>query len=175
MAEPGDLSRPEMRPGARLHSHYTRCQVGEERQHRVPAQPLRHNHLALAINAVNLKHRLRQIETDECCGHRTISVMKGTYPSRGTDVPDAGGRPSHHAGAERIRRTHCPANDAGGAVTTGAFGSFPAGRVAAGTGALSRSQHPGRRLLCLNGSAPYPLPSWRRRLADPRTSSDTQT
>src|SRR4051794_31484085 len=98
MAEPGDLSRPEMRPGARLHSHYTRCQVGEERQHRVPAQPLRHNHLALAINAVNLKHRLRQIETDECCGHRTISVMKGTYPSRGTDVPDAGGRPSHHAG-----------------------------------------------------------------------------
>jgi hypothetical protein len=22
-------------------------------------------------------------------------VMKGTYPSHGTDVPDAGGRPSH--------------------------------------------------------------------------------
>jgi hypothetical protein len=47
--------------------------------------------------AMNLKHRLRQIETDECRGHRIISVMKGTYPLRGTDVPDAGGRPSHHA------------------------------------------------------------------------------
>jgi len=28
--------------------------------------------------------------------------MKGTHPSHGTDVPDAGGRPSHHA-AERHR------------------------------------------------------------------------
>jgi hypothetical protein len=46
---------------------------------------------------VNLKHRRRQIETDERRQHRTISVMKGTYPSGGTAVPDAGGRPSHHA------------------------------------------------------------------------------
>jgi len=35
-----------------------------------------------------LKHRLRQIETDECCGHRTISVMKGAYPSYDTAVPE---------------------------------------------------------------------------------------
>jgi len=61
----------------------------------VPAQTLRHNHLAVDVNAVNLKHRLRQIETDERCRHRIISGMKGTYPSRGTDVPDAGDRPSH--------------------------------------------------------------------------------
>jgi len=65
VAEPGDLSRPEMRPGARFQTDHTRRQVGEERQHRVPPQPLRHDHLALGINAVNLKHRLRQIETDE--------------------------------------------------------------------------------------------------------------
>ena len=31
------------------------------------------------------KHRLRQIETDERRGHRTISGMKGTYPSYGTE------------------------------------------------------------------------------------------
>ena len=54
-----------MRPGTRLHPNHARRQGGEERQHRVPAQTLRHNHLALSINAVNLKHRLRQIETDE--------------------------------------------------------------------------------------------------------------
>src|SRR5690349_5437481 len=61
----------------------------------------------MAINTVNLKHRFRQIETDERRGHRTISGMKGTYPSRGTDVPDAGGRPSHHAGA-RLRQPSLP-------------------------------------------------------------------
>jgi hypothetical protein len=66
MAEPGDLSCPEVRPGTRLHPNHAWRQVGEERQYRVPAQTLRHNHLALCINAVNLKHRLRQIETDEC-------------------------------------------------------------------------------------------------------------
>jgi hypothetical protein len=54
-----------MRPGTRLHPNHERCQVGEERQHRVPAQTLRHNHLAVNVNAVNLKHQLRQIETDE--------------------------------------------------------------------------------------------------------------
>jgi hypothetical protein len=76
MTEPGDFPRPKVRPGTRLHSHHARRQVGEERQHRVPAQTLRHNHLALGINAVNLKHRLRQIETDERRRHRTISLMK---------------------------------------------------------------------------------------------------
>src|SRR4051812_19330870 len=35
--------------------------------------------------------------SDELRRHRTISVMNANYPSHGTDVPDAGGRPSHHA------------------------------------------------------------------------------
>ena len=61
-----------------------RRQVGEERQYRVPAQTLRHNHLALGINAVNLKHRLRQIKTDERRSHDTNSVMNGTSASHGT-------------------------------------------------------------------------------------------
>src|SRR3954469_21256848 len=78
-----------MRPGTRLHSHHARRQVGEERQHRVAAQPLRHHHLAVDVNAVNLKHRLRKIETDERRRHGINSVMKGAYPSCGTAVPDA--------------------------------------------------------------------------------------
>jgi hypothetical protein len=38
---------------------------------------------------MNLKHRLRQIETDERSRHRAISLMRVTYPSCGTTVPDA--------------------------------------------------------------------------------------
>ena len=52
---------------------------------------MQHADLAVNVNAVNLKHRLRQIETDERRGHRTISVMKGAYPSDGTAVPETGG------------------------------------------------------------------------------------
>jgi hypothetical protein len=40
---------------------------------------------------MNLKHRLRQIETDECRRHRAISVMRVTYPSCGSSVPKNGG------------------------------------------------------------------------------------
>jgi hypothetical protein len=65
--------------------------LSRERQHRVPPQPLRHNHLAVNINAVNLKHRLRQIETDERRRHRTISPMKKTScPSNGAAAPEPG-------------------------------------------------------------------------------------
>ena len=76
VAEPSKFPCPKVRPGTGLHPNHTRRKIDEERQHRVPPQPLRHNHLALAINAMNLKHRLRQIETDERRRHRTISLMK---------------------------------------------------------------------------------------------------
>src|SRR4051812_41005227 len=85
-----------MRPGSRLHPNHANGQVGEERQHRVPPQTFRHNHLAVDVDAMNLKHRLRQMETDKCCGHCTISLMKSSCPSYGTTVPEYGGRPSHH-------------------------------------------------------------------------------
>jgi hypothetical protein len=38
---------------------------------------------ALNVNAVNLKHRLRQIETDERRRHRTISLMKNVLSVMG--------------------------------------------------------------------------------------------
>ncbi|MGF7210000.1 hypothetical protein GGE65_004603 [Skermanella aerolata] len=42
---------------------------------------------------------LRPIETDERRRHLTIFMMRGTYPSCGTDAPDEGGRPSHQSRA----------------------------------------------------------------------------
>src|SRR5689334_10103862 len=60
-------------------------------------QPLRHNHLAVDVNTVNLKHRLRQIETDERRGHRTISLMKNVLSVMWHCRDGNGGRPSHHA------------------------------------------------------------------------------
>jgi hypothetical protein len=56
----------------------------------VPAQPLRHHHLAVDVDAVNLKHRLRQIETNERRGYHTISLMKTSCPSCGTALPETG-------------------------------------------------------------------------------------
>src|SRR3954464_15179563 len=70
LAQSGSISQSNKQTAARPR------EIGEERQHRVPAQTLRHNHLAVDVNAVNLKHRLRQIETDERRRHRTISLMK---------------------------------------------------------------------------------------------------
>jgi hypothetical protein len=88
VTEPGELSRPNVRPDTCLYPDHASGQVGEKRQYRIPSQPLRYNQLAVDVNAVNLKHRLRQIETGECHGHRTISVMRVTYPSCGTTLPD---------------------------------------------------------------------------------------
>src|SRR3954452_15923404 len=83
LAQSGSISQSNKQTAARPR------EIGEERQHGPPPQPLRHNHLAVDVNAVNLKHRLRQIETDECRGHRAISLMRATYPSCGTTWPDA--------------------------------------------------------------------------------------
>jgi hypothetical protein len=35
--------------------------LSRERQHRLPPQPLRHNHLAVGINAVDLKHSFARL------------------------------------------------------------------------------------------------------------------
>jgi len=70
LAQSGSISQSNKQTAARP------CEIGEERQHHVAAQTLRHNHLAVDVNAVNLKHRLRQIETDERRRHHTISLMK---------------------------------------------------------------------------------------------------
>src|ERR1700733_1571515 len=53
-----------MRRGARLHRHHARRQLGEERDKLAAREFARHNDLALRVDRVNLKHPLRQIETN---------------------------------------------------------------------------------------------------------------
>src|SRR5208337_71718 len=55
---------PMMRRGARLHRHHARRQLGEERDQLATREFARHNDLALRVDRVNLKHSLRQIETN---------------------------------------------------------------------------------------------------------------
>jgi hypothetical protein len=53
-----------MRRRARLHRHHARRQLGEERDQLAARELARHNDLALRLDRVNLKHPLRQIETN---------------------------------------------------------------------------------------------------------------
>ena len=56
-------ARPEVARAARFHADQTRFQLAEERHHLTPAQRLADDHLARAVNTVNLKNVLREIET----------------------------------------------------------------------------------------------------------------
>jgi hypothetical protein len=64
MAKRNQLPRPIVGTRAGLHADKAARQLGEERQQLGPAQPLSQHHLASRIGAVNLKHRLRQIDAD---------------------------------------------------------------------------------------------------------------
>ncbi len=68
MAERLQLARPVMRRCAGFDPDKTGRQLLKERQHPRPPQLPTHDDLALCIDAVDLKHRLRNIETD--CGDR---------------------------------------------------------------------------------------------------------
>jgi hypothetical protein len=60
-----DQCPPPMMPRrARLHRHHARRQLGEERNQLATREFARHNDLALRLDRVNLKHPLRQIETN---------------------------------------------------------------------------------------------------------------
>ena len=58
------LPGPVMGRPARLDADQRRLEPGEKRQDLRSAQPLLHNHLPARILAVNLEHRLRDIEPD---------------------------------------------------------------------------------------------------------------
>jgi hypothetical protein len=53
-----------MRRGARLHRHHARRQLGEKRDQLAAREFARYNDLAPRVEGVNLKHPLRQIETN---------------------------------------------------------------------------------------------------------------
>src|ERR1700682_4061706 len=68
MAKRFDLARPMMRRGAGFDTDQTRRQLLKERQDIPTLQLPPDNHLTLGINAVDLKHRLGDIQTD-CRNH----------------------------------------------------------------------------------------------------------
>jgi hypothetical protein len=71
----------------------------------MPVQALRHHPLAMGVNTVDLKHRLRQIETYERRRRGINSLMRGAYSSSGTSLPGCGGCLPHHAVTQfRTRR-----------------------------------------------------------------------
>jgi hypothetical protein len=71
VAQPGQLARPKMRAAAGLHADQAARQVGEERQHLGPRQPLPQHHPAALIDAMHLEHVLRDVETNRGNLHRT--------------------------------------------------------------------------------------------------------
>src|SRR4030095_9468112 len=64
MSQGLQLARPVMRRSAGLDPDQARRQLLEERQNAAPPQLTADNHLALRINAMDLKHRLGDVETD---------------------------------------------------------------------------------------------------------------
>jgi hypothetical protein len=66
MAKPLELARPMMRSGAGLNPNQTRRQLLEERQDIATLQLTADQHLAFRVDAVHLKNRLGDVETN--CG-----------------------------------------------------------------------------------------------------------
>jgi hypothetical protein len=61
-----ELARPMMRGSASLDTHKARRQLLEERQDMAALQLTADEHLALRVDAVHLKNRLGDVETDGC-------------------------------------------------------------------------------------------------------------
>lgn len=64
MAQRLELARPMMRRGAGLDPYEAGRQLLEERQHMAPPQLAADQHIARRIDAVDLKHRFGDVETD---------------------------------------------------------------------------------------------------------------
>src|SRR5262249_51371539 len=100
MSKPLKLSCPMVRGCARLHANEARWQVGKEVENLCSADTLADHYRTVRINAVNLKDRLRNINTD-CANltHGRLSSMwfVSTQPPYGTSMPQSGRRPPHHS------------------------------------------------------------------------------
>src|SRR6476659_6650389 len=90
MSQGLQLARPVMRRSAGLDPDQARRQLLEERQNVAPPQLTADNHLALRINAMDLKHRLGDVETDSGnrlhVGSSETWVLNNTH-FHGTRVP----------------------------------------------------------------------------------------
>ena len=87
-----ELARPEVARAARLDTDETGLQLGEERHHLAPAQRSPDDDLAGAVDAVDLKNVLGQIEADGADIHNgwLLLLVVDDNHHCGTSVPGAG-------------------------------------------------------------------------------------
>ena len=122
MAKRFELARPMMRRGASLNADKACWQLLEECQDVATLQLAADNHLATGINAVDLKYRLRDVETN--CRNR----LHGVAP------PNRGSLNSAH-----IHGTHVPGGVAAvHSINTGHEGGRSARRFRANNDSLQR-------------------------------------
>src|SRR5687768_5282349 len=89
----GELSGPVVFAAAGLEADHAARQVGEEHQYIAARQPLPQHHVAVLFDAMDLKHRLRDVEADGGnlhCGRLPCSWLL-IAPTLGTSMPSAGG------------------------------------------------------------------------------------
>src|SRR5271163_1149231 len=100
MAERLKLAAPMMCGRTRLNTNKAWRQGSEKLQHLSAAYPPADHHCAINIHAVDLKDRLRNIETN-CAnfahGRIPSSWFASTQPPYGTLMPQSGRRPQHHS------------------------------------------------------------------------------
>src|SRR5271155_4035152 len=119
MAERLKLAAPMMCGRTRLNTNKAWRQGSEKLRHLSAAYPPADHHCAINIHAVDLKDRLRNIETN-CAnfahGRLPSSWFASTQPPYGTLMPQSGRRPQHHSRRSRAgSHVHpfplCPKND----------------------------------------------------------------
>jgi hypothetical protein len=98
MTERHQLAGPMVRSGAGLDADQAWCKVGEELREFRPSQLLANDNRAGAIDAVDLKYSLRNIQTNRGNLHsgRLLSLWRSQRPRFGTLMPESRGRPPHH-------------------------------------------------------------------------------
>src|SRR5215468_6972258 len=100
MAERPKLAAPIMCGRTRLNAHEAGRQRREELQQLRAANALADHHRATGVHAVDLKNRLRDIETDRANlahGRLPSKWFVSTQPPYGTLMPPSGRRPQHHS------------------------------------------------------------------------------
>jgi hypothetical protein len=95
-----ELACPLVRRCARFHANKASWQFGKEFKKLCSTNTLADHHRAIGIDAVNLKHRLRNIDPDRAnLAHGRLPSMWLRFDATtyGTSMPQSGRRPPHHS------------------------------------------------------------------------------
>ena len=104
VAERAQAAAPVMRRATRLDPDLRRRQLGKKPRHLAPPQALLNDDLPARILAVDLKHRLRDVEPDRDSLHRDgLRCWSFNRPQLGTSMPSGGRPPSIPSEAKQLR------------------------------------------------------------------------